>query len=680
MFTKELKTNVNGTLCDLMSGQPLLENYVSVHQKIEFQKYLRKRDEYRNYIHSIRRVEKPLGYWEKVIVNVAGDIFKKVPRGSARAFLTRLVWDWHYTGINKCKGQVSLTNASCQLCGAICEDQEHISWHCSHESMIAVRALHTQQINIDSKLVNSATPLGKFTIALNKILMTPKNYALLVGRVHEEHQVQLSQLPLPKKNNGYDAQYQTYISLVRKYANMIMCLYKTRQDILEGKTTHAARQLILGGETLMGITGNKFITQDGTKINSIVNTDTNPVAPSHKRTKLTTANSAYLRIQQAYRINKYDIQEKREAKNKITAAITREDEHQWDEKYEEIDKLQISYNTKTSETKKYQLGGYTPGLTKTKQSKSKSINNSKLRLTQKSTKMNNSSNMEGTTHVHIGELDNNNLSNSVTSESNELLYGPIWHNMSCASDSIVFLLKMLILSLPLQHQVSAINQLDLTFSNLLNNITVQNSSTWIPHIENIRDIVYSGEQSLLRGFPISLLLVLDKLMHLHTTMTSSTIFTCLTRKTHYCNNNHSTIKQTQLKNTIRVISPLIHQTLESLIEENIENSPRQPSKCQNCKEVHHRYTIQIQLPKILLIDFALITDNPHHHINIPLTIEIHNKSIYHIKAVTYASSNHFVQRIQHNNNIWSYDGMRDNGRATMCHNILKIMLTILHLL
>jgi hypothetical protein len=168
--------------------------------------------------------------------------------------------------------------------------------------MKAVRSLHVQQINIDMKLMNSSTPIGKYIIALNKILVIPKNYSLLVGRVHEEQQAQLCELPQPKKNTGYEVQYKAHIALTRKYANMMMCLYKTRQSILDNQPTITpCRQLILGGEVLLGITTNKFIKTDGSKVTTIIDPEITEIAPSYKRTKLTAVNSPYLRIQQAYR-------------------------------------------------------------------------------------------------------------------------------------------------------------------------------------------------------------------------------------------------------------------------------------------------------------------------------------------------------------------------------------------
>ena len=194
-------------------------------------------------------------------------------------------------------------------------------------------------------------------------------------------------------------------------------------------------------------------------------------------------------------------------------------------------------------------------------------------------------------------------------------------------------------------------------------INILNPSTWSANIKQIQDIIYSGEAKKQRGKFISLELVLNQLLK-SPGMTTPSIFTCIINKNLKCNNNHTSHSQFTT-NIIATSSPGRHQSLEINIYEMITKKKIKTSKCKTCKTLHQSYSLQIQMPKILFITFNDITKYPHHHLNIPTTITLYNNITYNITGVTYASSIHFVHRTLHNDNILLYDGMLDNGKASM---------------
>jgi hypothetical protein len=207
---------------------------------------------------------------------------------------------------------------------------------------------------------------------------------------------------------------------------MMMCLYKTRQSILDNQPTITpCRQLILGGEVLLGITTNKFIKTDGSKVTTIIDPEITEIAPSYKRTKLTVVNSPYLRIQQAYREKRQEIQENRDKKNNIESSIEKEDERQWEAIYGDSEdhklkpdkychKLVTNSHNLTELT--YHVGSCSPKDEAEMKRNSMRRNRNQCRLISKTP--------------------------TIRSTPHEL-WGSKWSNNSCASDSVTFALSVL---------------------------------------------------------------------------------------------------------------------------------------------------------------------------------------------------------------------------------------------
>ena len=150
-FTQDLKLNPNGTICNISDHSPFLESYSEKHLRLLARKYYQTRDLYRQEVHV--KLNKPyatLRYWEDHSSILAASVLNKIPKGSTRAFVTRLILDWHQTGTNIQKRSLDPLDARCPLCEAVIENQQHILCHCTHSHMQNVR--NSQLANIEKKL------------------------------------------------------------------------------------------------------------------------------------------------------------------------------------------------------------------------------------------------------------------------------------------------------------------------------------------------------------------------------------------------------------------------------------------------------------------------------------------------------------------------------------------------
>jgi hypothetical protein len=111
------------------------------------QQYLFTRDEIRAGMDPRVKVrEQEDDYWTTSRTTLAAQATAKIKSHSLRAFTTRLVYDKHLTGRAKARNSKDITEATCRLCGAEMEDQEHVILHCCHPQMVAVREHHNQHI------------------------------------------------------------------------------------------------------------------------------------------------------------------------------------------------------------------------------------------------------------------------------------------------------------------------------------------------------------------------------------------------------------------------------------------------------------------------------------------------------------------------------------------------------
>ena len=159
--------------------------------------------------------------------------------------------------------------------------------------------------------------------------------------------------------------------------------------------------------------------------------------------------------------------------------------------------------------------------------------------------------------------------------------------MSCASDSILFLLQIIYHQIPLVLKPHLLQQLHPQINDLFNEIDIVNPVTWSTYIIPISDHIYSGEERRLRGFNISLSLVLHKL--LLSTNSSPTIFTCFNKKHLTCKNNHTSNKNTHMNIITSIISPTQYQTLEGNIMQSINNIPKRTTNCRSCNNPHKQF-------------------------------------------------------------------------------------------
>ena len=193
--------NSNGALCFLDSGLLFLDDYAQHVRQTLYKKYLQQRDIYRQQVYNNQyRINPNPTYWSNSSTRMAGDIFAHIPKGSTRAFVTRMSWDWHLTGLNSCKGSNSLEMATCSLCGAPVEDQAHIIWGCENIHMKAARDFHLKEID-KQRILSSKVKRNPLEDNIHNLIRNPLNYELILGRIHTHHHRGLMNLDTKSETN-----------------------------------------------------------------------------------------------------------------------------------------------------------------------------------------------------------------------------------------------------------------------------------------------------------------------------------------------------------------------------------------------------------------------------------------------------------------------------------------------
>ena len=660
-YINQLSVNTLGALCYIESGLPLLSNYQSIIEKTQYYHYLNIRDKYRlNLPTCLMSMNDDPRYWRDSSTTIASAILKKKLRGcSTQDFINRIIFDKHRTGRNKVKETGCLEDGKCPMCGGF-EDQKHILVDCTFAPMVTAR-LHHHKFIIDSRrdIKTKNKHRMEFQDNIISLLESPSCYALRLGRVHNNILNKIKKLTInqsmriPGSNSKESKiQFQDMVQLVTPYLVLSIVLYRIRSlaikhlshDSLDSFPT--IDQDLQHGSTediLHGITHETIINMDGTKVSKVLD-GYETIQQAYKRTKIHPGNSIASRT----RLTKH---------NRVEEALIFSDNCK-------LYKQNIHAEAVEAWSEMFDPN-YKPPLPPKPISVAPSINR---KLTQivpyKPDIMTNilkTRAMDPLTDWLLSAFDLPPSDSTVFLPTN-VPHGPIWCNMSCASDCILFLLQMISHQLSPTLKLHMLQQIIPSARNLIETIDLLNPTSWFTNIELIRDVIYSGEESHLRGDKITLTLVLDKLL-LSSTISLPTIFTCFNKKNLLCSNKHITHKNTYTTTTVSVISPTSSQSFENIINETIINVPKKASLCKNCSNPHNSYSIQVHPPRILFITFTDLVKNQHQHINIPHTMKLNTIS-YFILGVTYANTSHFVQRNLHNNDIILYDGMVNNGKTT----------------
>ena len=305
-FLLPLRMNYNGMLCDSVTQLPNLECYSTRHQRQLTTTYLERRDQYRQQVYDdLYKVNPTPHYWSASSTSLAADVISKVPRGSMRSMIMRILRDWHLTGYNKLKRSLDPIDAICPLCNATIEDQQHILCHCTHTHMRITRTTH---MNMISKKLQALPPTSfstKLIKAYHAHAIRPCHYELLLGRIHPHHEAAILSLPVAKSDDQANAAYSSLAAHCRQYLSMAIALYQTRQQIITLKEKDPAsngiipnfnpeRQRVLSNETLIGIGSHHFLAPDGTKVIKLLDPSV-AITISHKRTFLDSTNSVIIR-------------------------------------------------------------------------------------------------------------------------------------------------------------------------------------------------------------------------------------------------------------------------------------------------------------------------------------------------------------------------------------------------
>ena len=346
-FTLGLKRNPNGTLCNQSDHTPLLESYSEKHLRLLAAEYFQTRDHYRQEVHvRLHKHYNTPRYWEDHSSILAAAVLNKIPKGSTRAFVTRLIMDWHQTGSNIQKRSLDPFDALCPLCGAEMENQQHILTCCTHPHMQSVRDSHLAVIEKKLLLLHKDQYSTKLLNSYHKEAIKADQYELLLGRLHPHQMTFINSLPQAKSPTQAKSAFSTLVTHCRQYFAMAIALYRTRQLIIDLKEQDPSsngiipnfdteRQRVLAGEALMGISAQHFLKSDGTKITKPIN-----MAPidmiSHKRKTLDVSNSVYLRTEKELFDKRARIDETRQQKLDVRRAlklISDTDQEEWNRMY-----------------------------------------------------------------------------------------------------------------------------------------------------------------------------------------------------------------------------------------------------------------------------------------------------------------------------------------------------------
>ena len=347
-FTQNLRRSPNGVICNTLDHLPMLECYSTRLLKHMSLSYYSTRDQYRQEVHDkLNKLNQDPRYWTDSSQTLAAAVLNKVPRGSTRAMVTRIVLDWHLTGGNKLKRTLDPHDAQCTLCGAEMENQQHILCHCTHVHMQTVRKTHMDMIE---KRIN-ALPKDSFSTKLIKAFHREatqhSQYELLLGRIHPHLVQSIASLPEAKSSEQATSAYITLVAHCRQYFAMAIDLYQTRQKIIDQqerdpewqgtlRNFDPVRQRILTSESLMmGISKNHFLNPDGTKT---IKQNDGPISDtiSNKRKTLNETNSVFCRKESDFFAKRSRIEETRQEKirdSKALKLITLTDQQEWNNMY-----------------------------------------------------------------------------------------------------------------------------------------------------------------------------------------------------------------------------------------------------------------------------------------------------------------------------------------------------------
>jgi hypothetical protein len=579
---------------------------------------------------------------------LAGKLFANIPKGSARAFVTRMVYDWHWTGLNQCKSSDSMECATCKLCGKGIEDQKHIACFCEEPNMRATRETHKKFIASQLELTVKSNSQGVRT-RIHKVLTNPNNYELLFGRVHTHHLQQLDDIPSPKPGSETIA-LTLILQQLKLYAAMMIDLYRVRQLLLDSVPLAPIhidhqRNLFLSQELMMGTASHHFLHSTGKKVTSAIDHETTTIQISSKRQIIDASNSLLVKKIRANE-SRQEAELEKQNNKKLCQKISMSEHTEWN----------IKHWNQNEEPPPIQ-----PPVMKLTPTNPAPKDIAPIDLRPSLKKMQ--------------ELfpDLVTLQSSPTSSTNNTScphHGPKWYNNSCASDSIIFVLTLLIYHGPNTKLIDSINP-DLTQS--IQNIIRQHLScdTWHHNIGHIRHILLDNPTQSLRGQIITISDLIPMIFpntkpsHQESHPTTTII------NAHYTCTHHHMSTHTLRHKFIALHPPTIRSTLEQTISDKLITSNRQQRKCK-ISLCSHDSTLQstdITIPEYLLLNFTDQDRWPHTHQSIPLTLQlsINNNQIQVLilKSIIYHNldTNHFMTASIHNNDISFYDGMINNGET-----------------
>ena len=247
-------------------------------------------------------------HWENVSLRLAHDMATKIVSSSRRYQLTRLIYDWHETGANLFKREYDTQVATCKLCNAPLEDQQHILLYCTHSRMQQIRDHHLSQIRITLPLQKS-TPMQRFIHALHHLIMQPQHFSLMLGRVHDAQRLAIQQLP--NITTSPHAAYKEVVKHLRRFLAMALHLTSERiallgelkadltkssvtRQIQRRHQTSIERAFNEVNEAVVGIEPHNTLHSDGTLVTS-KNYDASTVIRASQRATLTSENSIFIR-------------------------------------------------------------------------------------------------------------------------------------------------------------------------------------------------------------------------------------------------------------------------------------------------------------------------------------------------------------------------------------------------